>query len=160
MAEPSGSPNSSSSPPYEILSKESFPELSKSLEDQNVELIIVLSVQTLSSHPSLTFDSGSSGDLCPESSDNLVRTPENSPTIDDQLGPIIYPLNPLFDAVDISPQCPYSSYDQLSDPLELSPHTHSTIHHRLFSNMEPKGNALVTSLDESKVSSPHTIEGE
>ncbi len=65
MAEPSNSPNSSSSPPSERLSEEFFPELSESLEDQNVELAIFLSVQPLSSCPPPTFDTGSHVDLGP-----------------------------------------------------------------------------------------------
>ena len=72
MVEPFGSPNSSSSPLSEILSEESFPKLSESLEDQNVELTIVFSVQPLSSHPPPTFDSRSSTDLSPETLDNLI----------------------------------------------------------------------------------------
>jgi len=72
VAEPSGSPISSSSPPFERLSKEPLLELSKPLEDQNVELAIVLSVQPLSSHPPPTFDSGSSVGLDPESQDNPI----------------------------------------------------------------------------------------
>lgn len=60
----------------------------------------------------------------------------------------------------ISPQCPYGPYNQSGVPLELSPHTHSVIHYHLFPNVEPKGNAPVTSPDEYEVSTPHTIEGE
>jgi len=102
MAEASGSPNSSSSPLSEILFEESFPKLLESLGDKNVELTIVLSVQPLSSRPPPTFCSGSSDDLGLESPENLIRTPENSPSTDDQLGLVIYPLNPLFDVVKIS----------------------------------------------------------
>lgn len=114
----------------------------------------------MSSHPPPTFDSGSSVDLGPESSNNHVRTTENSPTIDDQLGMVIYPLNALFDIVEISPQRPYSLYDQSGVPLELSPSTCLAIRRRLFFSMEPEGNAPVTSPDDSKVSTPQTIEGE
>jgi len=70
------------------------------------------------------------------------------------------PLNPLFDVVEISPQRPYSPYAQPSVPFELSPNTRSHIHHHLFSDMEPEGNAPVTSLDEFEVSTPHNVEGE
>jgi len=101
--EPSSSPSSSSSPPSERLSEESFPELPKSLEDQGFELGIVLSIQPLSSHPLPTFDIGSSVDLGSKSPDNPVQTPENSPTTDGQHRLVIYPLNPLFDPVVISP---------------------------------------------------------
>lgn len=160
MAKPSGSPNSSSSPLSERLSKELFPKLLESLEDQNVELAIVLSVQPLLSRPPPTFDSGSPADLGLESLDKPVRTPENSPTTDGQLGLVIYPPNPLFDVVEISPQHPYSPYDQLGVPLELSTSTCSVIRRHLFSEMEPEGDASVTSLDESEVSTPHTVEGE
>lgn len=109
----------------------------------------------MSSHPLPTFDTRSSADLGPES-------PENSSTTNGQLGLVIYPLNPLFNPIVISPQRPYSSYDQLGVPLELSPHTHtrSAIRCHLFLDMEPKGDAPVTSMDESKFSTPHTIEGE
>ena len=65
MAKPSGSSSSFSSPPSEILSKEPFPKLPESLEDQGVELEIFLSIQPLSSHPLPTFDTGSSVDLGP-----------------------------------------------------------------------------------------------
>jgi len=111
VVEPSGSHNSSSSPPCERLSEEPFLELPESLEDQDVELAIVLRIQPLSSHPLPTFDTGSSTDPYLESPDNPVQTPENSPTIDGQLGLVIYPPNPLFDPVVISPQCPYSLYN-------------------------------------------------
>lgn len=160
MAEPSGSPISSSYPPSKRLSEEPLPELSEPFVDQNVEFMIVLGVQPLSSHPLPTFDLGSSVDLDLESLDNLVQTQENSPTTDVQLGLVIYPPNPLFDTVEISPQCPYNFYNQSSVPLKLFPSTHSTVRHRLFPNMEPKGDAPITSLDESKVSTPHIIEGE
>ena len=132
MAEPSGSPNSSSSPPSERLFEKLFCELLESLRDQNVELIIVLSVQPLSSRPPPTFDTESLAELGPKSLDNPVRTPKNSLTTNGQLGLVIYPSNPLFDVVEISPQCPYSLYDQSTVPLELSPSTHSVIHRRLF----------------------------
>ena len=72
MAKPSGSPNSSTSPPSERLFKEMFPELPASLEDQDVELTIVLSIQPLSSRPLPTFDTGSFVDLGPESLDNPI----------------------------------------------------------------------------------------
>jgi len=111
LVEPSGSPNSSSSPLSERLFEKPFPELPESLEDQNVELAIVLSVQPLSSRPPPTFDTGSFVDLGLESLDNPVQTPNNSPTTDGQLGLVIYPLNPLFDPVVISSQRPYSLYD-------------------------------------------------
>lgn len=81
MAKPSISPNSSSSPLFERLFEEPLVELSKSLEDQNVELTIVLGVQPLSYHPP-TFNLGSFADLGPESLDNPVRTPNNSSIID------------------------------------------------------------------------------
>ena len=103
MAEPSNSPNSSSSPPFERLSEEPFLELPKSLEDQDVELAIFLSIQPLSSHPPPTFDTGSFTDLGSESPDNLVQTLENSSMTDGQLGLVIYPPNPLFHPVVISP---------------------------------------------------------
>lgn len=57
MAEPSSSPNSSSSPSSKRLFEEPFTGLSESLEDQNVELAIILSVQPLSSPPPPTFNS-------------------------------------------------------------------------------------------------------
>lgn len=69
-------------------------------------------------------------------------------------------MNPLFDIVEISPECPYSSYAYLGIPLELSPTTRSAIRPCLFSNMEPKGNAPITSPDESGVSTTHTVEKE
>ena len=72
MAEPSGSPISSSPPLSERLSEEPLPELLEPFEDQNVELAIVLSVQPLSSSPSATFHSGSFADLGPESPDNPI----------------------------------------------------------------------------------------
>ena len=71
-----------------------------------------------------------------------------------------YTLNPLFDIIEISPQCPYDPYDQPGVPLELSPNTCSAVHRHLFLDMEPEGDAPVTSPDESEVSTPHTIEGE
>jgi len=74
MAEPSGSPNSSSSPLAKRLSEEPFPKLSESLEDKNVERAIILSVQPLSSHPLPTFDSRSSTNISRESPDNPVQT--------------------------------------------------------------------------------------
>lgn len=82
MVEPSSSPYSSSSPLSKRLSEEPFPKLSESLEDQNVELTIVLSVQPLSSHPPPTFDTGSPVDLGLQSPDNPVRTLDNSSTTD------------------------------------------------------------------------------
>lgn len=121
MVEPSGSPSSYSSPLSERLSEEPFPELPQSLEDQGVELGIVLSIQTLSSHPSPTSDTRSCADFGPESPDNPVQTPESSLTTNGQLGLVIYPLNPLFNPVVISPQFPYNPYDQPAVPLELSP---------------------------------------
>ena len=111
MAEPSGSSVSSSSPPSERLFEESLPALSEPFEGQNFELVIVLSDQPLSSCPPHTFDSRSCADLDSESPDNPVRTPGNSLTIDGHLGLVIYPLNPLFYIVEISPGCPYSLYD-------------------------------------------------
>ena len=72
MAKPSGSPNSSSSPPSERLFEELFPKLLESLEHQGVELEIVLSIQTLSFHPPPTFDIRSSIDIGPESPHNPV----------------------------------------------------------------------------------------
>lgn len=72
---------------------------------------------------------------------------------------VIYPLKTLFDIVEILSQRPYSRYDQPGVPLELSPNTRSVIFHHLFSNMEHAGDAPVTSLDESKFSTSHTIEG-
>jgi len=66
----------------------------------------------------------------------------------------------LFDVFDISPQHPYSPYDQPGVPLELSPNTRLFVHHHLFLDMECKGDAPITSLYESKDSTPHTIEGE
>ena len=44
--------------------------------------------------------------------------------------------------------------------MELSPCTHSVIHRHLFSDMEPKGDAPVTSPNKSEVSTPHILEGE
>lgn len=60
----------------------------------------------------------------------------------------------------ISLQHPYSSYDQLGVPLELSPRTRSIIHHRLFLDMEPEGDDPITYLEESEVSTPDTVEEE
>ena len=104
MAEPSSSPSSSSSPASERLSVDPFLELLESLEDQGVELGTVLSIQTLSSRPLPTFDTGSTAELGPESQDNPVQTPKDSPTTNGQLGLVIYPLNPLFDPIVISSQ--------------------------------------------------------
>lgn len=158
MAKPSHSRSSSSSPLFEILYEESFPELPESLEDRCVELEIVLRSQPLSSRPLPTFDTGSSGDLGLESPNNPVQTLENSSNTDGQLGLVLYPINHLFDPIAISPQGPYSPYNQPGVPLELSSHTSLAIHHRLFPNMELKFDALVTSLEESEFSTPHTVE--
>lgn len=114
----------------------------------------------MSSRPPPTFDSGSSTHPSLESPDSPVRSRKNLPTTNGQLGLVIYPANPLFVVVEISLQHPYSPYDQLGVPLQLSPSTLSVIHHHLFYDMEPKGDAPVTSMDESKVSTPHTVEGE
>jgi len=45
VAQPFGSPSSSSSPPSKRFPKEHFPKLPESLEDQGVELRIVLRIQ-------------------------------------------------------------------------------------------------------------------
>jgi len=111
VAEPFGSPSSSSSPPSERLPEEPFPELLKSLEDQGVELGIVMSIQPLSSRPPPTSYSRSPADFGLESLDNPIQTPKSSPTTDCQLGLVIYPPNTLFGPVVISLQCPYSLYD-------------------------------------------------
>ena len=153
MIEQSCSPNSSFSPPSKRLFEELFPELSESLEDQFVELAIVLSVQPFLSRPPPTFDTGWSVDLG-------LKSLENLPATNDQLGLVIFPLNPLFDIVEISPPRPYSPYDQPGVPLELSPRTRSTIRLRLFPKIEPEGDAPVISLKESEVSTPHTVEEE
>lgn len=108
MVEPSSSPSSSSSPLSERLSEEPFPELPESLEDQGVELRIVLSSQPLASCPPPAFGIGLSADFGLGSLDNPIQTPKNSPTIDNELGQVIYPPNPLFDLVVISLQQPYS----------------------------------------------------
>lgn len=158
MAKPYGSPSSSSSPSSKTLSKEAFPKLLESLEDRGVELKIILSIQPFSSHPPPTSDIGSLADIGPESLENPVQTPESSLTTDGQLGLAIYPLNPLVALVVISLQHWYSSCHQPGVPLELSRHTSSVVRCHLFPAMEPKGEALVTSLDQSEVSTPHTIE--
>lgn len=88
------------------MSEDPFPELLESLDDQGVELRIVLSIQPLSSCPLPTFDTGSSTNLGLESLDNLVQTPDSSPTTDSKLGLVIYPLNPLFDPIVISTKHP------------------------------------------------------
>jgi len=103
VVEPSGSPSSSSSPLSERSFEESFPEFPQSLEDQGVELGIVLSIQTFSSHPPPPSDIGSLSDIGLESLDNLIQTPESLLTSEGQLGLVVYPLNPLFDLVVISP---------------------------------------------------------
>ena len=121
MAEPSGSPSSSSTPPSERSSEEPLPELSQSLEDQGVELGIVLSIQPLSSCPPPPSDTGSLTNIGLESLDNLIQTLKSQLTPDGQLGLVVYPLNPLFNPVMISPQRLYSSYDQPGISLELSP---------------------------------------
>jgi len=160
VAKPFGSPSSSSSPPSERLSVEPFPELLESLEDQGVELRIILSIQPFPSHPLPISNIGSPANFGPESLDNPIQTLESLPTTDSQLGLVIYPLNPLFDPIVISLQHLYNLYNQPSVPLELSPHTSSIVRRHLFPAMEPEGDALVTSLDESEVSTPHTIEEE
>ena len=102
MAEPTSSPRSYASPLSEIFSEEPFPELLQSLEDQGVELGIVLSIQCLSSHPPPS-NTGSLSDISPKSVDNLIQTPESLPTLEGQLGLVLYPTNPLFDSIVISP---------------------------------------------------------
>jgi len=160
VAEPSGSPSSSSSPPSERLPKEPFLELPESLEGQGVELVIVLRIQPLSLLPLPTSDTGSLADFGLEFSNNPVQTPESSPPTDSQLGLVIYPPNPLFDLVVISSQCPYSPYDQPGVPFEVSPHTSLVVRCHLFPDIEAEGDALITSPDESKVSTPHIVEEE
>jgi len=66
----------------------------------------------------------------------------------------------LFDPFLISPQHPYNPYNQPGVPLELSPCTSLDVRRHLFPDMEPKGDAPVTSSEESKVSTPHTFEEE
>lgn len=70
---------------------------------------------------------------------------------------VIYPLNPLFKTVAISPQCPYSPYNQPGISLELSLRTALVVRHRLFPPMESDGEILVSSLGHSKVSTLHTV---
>lgn len=103
MAKQSCSPSSSFSPSFEKLFEGPFPELLESLEDQGVELGIFLSIQPLSSCPPPTLDTGSPADFGPESPDNHIQTPKSYLTTNDQLGLVIYPSNPLFDPVVISP---------------------------------------------------------
>ena len=86
------------------MSEELFPEVPESLEDQDVELTIVLSIQPFSSRSPPAFDTGSSTNLGPESPENPVQTLKKSLTTDGHLGLVIYPPNPLFDPVVISPQ--------------------------------------------------------
>lgn len=80
MAEPYGSPSSSSSSPSERFPEEPFPELSESLEDQGVELEIIMRFQPLPSCPPPTSDIGSPTNFGSKSSDNTVQTLESSPT--------------------------------------------------------------------------------
>ena len=155
MAEPTGSPSSSSSPLSERLSEEHFLELPQSLEDQGVELGIVLSIQPLSSRPPPS-DTGSLSNIGPESPNNPIQTPESPPTSEGQLRLVVYPLNPLFDPVVISPQRPYNSYNQMGIPSELSPRTSSIVRRCLFSPMESEGEIPVSSLGHSNVSATHT----
>ena len=102
MVEPTGLPSSSSSPLSERLSKEPFPEFPQSLEDQGVELVIFLSIQPFSSHPPPS-DTGSLSDIGPKSLDNPIQTPESPLTSEGHLGLVVFPLNPLFDSIVISP---------------------------------------------------------
>lgn len=81
MAKPTSSPSSSSCPLSERLSEEPFPKLSKSLEDQGVELGIVLSIQPFSPRPP-PLDTGSLSDINLESSANPIQTPESPPTFE------------------------------------------------------------------------------
>ncbi len=71
MVQPTGSPSSSSSPPFERLSQEHFPKFPQLLQDQGVELGIVLSIRRLSSHPP-PLDTGSLSNIGPESPDNTI----------------------------------------------------------------------------------------
>lgn len=80
-----------------------------------------MSIQPFSSHPPPPSNTRSLSDIGPESLDNSIQTPKSQPTTDDQLGLVVFPLNPLFDPIVISRQRPYSPYDQLDTPLELSP---------------------------------------
>ena len=70
-------------------------------------------------------------------------------------------MNSLFDHVVISPQRPYSPYDQPGAPLELSPHTYQIPSCQLSSPMDSEG-AIPTSpqdpLEFSAIHTPHVDE--
>ena len=110
-----------------------------------------MSIQPLSSRPPPS-DTGSPYKSSPESPDNPIQTPKSPPTSEGQLRLVVYPLNPLFDPIVISPYHPYSLYYQLGIPLELSPRTSSVVCHLLFSPMESEGEIPVSSPSHSEVS--------
>jgi hypothetical protein len=56
----------------------------------------------------------------------------------------------------ISPQHPYSPYDQPGIPLELSPRTSQIPPHQLFPPMDSEGEIPTSSLSHSEVSATHT----
>ena len=87
----------------ERLFKEPFPELPPPLEDQGVELGIFLRTQNVSSRRPPPSDTGKLSDIGPEYLNNPIETPESQPTTNGQLGLVVYPLNPLFDPISISP---------------------------------------------------------
>lgn len=149
MVEPSGLSRSSSSPPSGRSSRETFPKILQSLENQGVELWIVLSIQPLSSHlPPSEYRSPYESSL--ESPDNPIQTLESLQTFNNLQRLVSYPPDPFV----ISPQHPYSPYDQPSVPLELSPR--SSLAHRWLFSMESKGEIPISSLSQSEVSATHT----
>jgi len=91
MVEPSSLPHSSSSPPSGRSSRETFPELSQSLEDQGVELGIILSIQPLSSHAPPS-DTGSPYESSSKSHHNTIQTSKISLTFDSPQGLVIDPF--------------------------------------------------------------------
>lgn len=126
MAEPPGSPYiSPSSSNTEGSSQGVHPEFLQSLEAQGFELGIVQSIQPLASRTP-PRDSSSSQEPDPE-------TPESPQRFD------LFPLNRLFDPLVISPQQPYSPYDNPGVPLELSPQPYWIPPCQMFPPMASKG---------------------
>lgn len=143
MAKPLSSPRSSPSlSDTEGSSQGVHPELPQSLEAQGFELGIVPSIQHLASHPL------PSNYLSPQESD--LETPRSPQRF------VLYMPNPLFDPVVISPQHPYSPYDQPSVPLELSPHTSQILPCQLFPPMDSEGEIPTSPPGHPKVSTTHT----
>jgi len=109
MVEPLGSPYISPSPSnIEGSPQGVHPKISMSLEDQGFELGIIQSIQPLASCPP------------PQESSSFKYDPE---TLEVPQRFLLFPLNPLFDPLFISPQRTYSSFDNPNVPLESSPST-------------------------------------